>query len=460
MIAQLRETMTRRAATVVPLPSPYERVLARRKRRLAVRTVMAAVTTMLIAIPVLFTVDTTPTPPATTTLPTAGQLTPAVRALLDTPTRGSLAGDVSFLDAIRRRAALEVNQDRGGPAALRMPDDINQIKVLYAGDLDGGERIAIVAGDTAWPLKAEYVGRQGADASAMHLSGSGSLEAMVEYGSENPQHPYALFLAPAGSLIETAGVARYTTDGPQYDWTAVGQDSYLSGVDPHWAKVRISFRGTVLKETIIRPRNPVGGADITLDPASVTGVSEQVQRAARRTAAMLAYMTGVDPAKVAFRLLWSGEAEVLHLSTPQGIAVTVYAQTADSGGPYATAVFDPQSLASAYDKFTWVTHPTGEGVLRSPATSLIVMRFPYTAPYTSDVPPSGPLPRESDTLQLIAPPHAVRAELVENGSVVQQVTLTDGFGRTSIRPKVSLVVKTFDAQGNLVAQQDFNDIHG
>ena len=91
-------------------------------------------------------------------------------------------------------------------------------------------------------------------------------------------------------------------------------------------------------------------------------------------------------------------------------------------------------------------NPTGSGLIGDPATSLIAMRLPgYVG--------AGP----TDTLQIIAPPTATRAEVVRSGSVVASTPLHLGIGSVSVALPASVTVRAYDASGKLVAEHVFVD---
>jgi hypothetical protein len=113
--------------------------------------------------------------------------------------------------------------------------------------------------------------------------------------------------------------------------------------------------------------------------------------------------------------------------------------TPDGGGPYLTFAFDTHKPPNGRN------HPTGAGVLGDPAAALIAMRLPH---WTAQTP---------DDLQLIAPPTAVRAEVVRDGVTVATAALTNGVGRLHLALPAEVTVRAFDASGAQVASTAFSD---
>ncbi|MFD0596355.1 hypothetical protein ACFQZ4_32305 [Catellatospora coxensis] len=64
---------------------------------------------------------------------------------------------------------------------------------------------------------------------------------------------------------------------------------------------------------------------------------------------------------------------------------------------------------------------------------------------------------DNQRLQIIAPPAAVRAELVRDGQV-EEVPLTKGAGWWTEAGKVTATVRAYDAAGNLLATAEFTDL--
>jgi hypothetical protein len=182
-------------------------------------------------------------PPAVTTM------------LLDSPTRGSLAGDAGYLDAMRQKAV-------GDAEHTGLPADPAKARVLFAGDVPGGWRVAMVASVVKAPRMAVFQGSPGAGATQMRLFlvqdvTSPVVQAIVYAGSSD--QGCAVVFGPAGYLVEVSSDPRYLADGTvERDWIPepagyVARD--LRAVPPG-LRVRLSHGTTVLYESDVGPAGP------------------------------------------------------------------------------------------------------------------------------------------------------------------------------------------------------------
>lgn len=439
MLDALRSTLDRHAAQVVARPEPYARVLRLSRRRRARRlSAICAVAVLLLTAPVVWLTGQ-PEPYRPVAGPPPAHLLP----LLESPTRGDLAGDSAFLAALRQRAAAEVDAGRGsGASQPQMPDDPNLIKVLFAGDL-GARRVALVAGLDGWPLYAIFQGGAGDGADGLENTGSGELGQPVvatgfAAGNGNPAQTY-LLLGPTGAVYEEA-TTTYSATGVQRTWHRIADGAdYFGAADlKGWHTFRVVMDGKVLLET-------TGGvatvsSEVNVDPHPVAGRGRALPQASQRIAGMLAQMTGLAGPDVTFRVLWSDELDMPGTPTGKAYVVTVQAVMPQGGGPFFTAALDT-------GEGFYRDHPTGYGMAGSPEQTLIAMRLPaYVA-------------EPGDRLQLIAPPTAVRAE-VTSGAQTWQADLVNGVGHLDLPPGVAATVRAYDAAGTLLATKEYLDLDG
>ena len=361
-----------------------------------------------------------------------------VQPLLDTPARGSLAGDTAFRAALLDRIVKD-------PEAYGLPGDRSLLRVLFAGDLPGNQRLALVAGATGHPRMIHLTGRAGAAAKKLELTGWGDVEEPVvrEEWRGDDNAGFTLVFGPAGYDVSVSDRPRYLADGtvtrqwqPEPDGYVVRDTTQL----PPGLRVRISRGTDVFYEAkVASPGTKWTGA---VDPNPLHGRGKPVPRAAQAAADALAYSSGLVGPDIRYVVLWSDDLAVEDpngTGTGLGQIATVAALTPDGGGPYLTVLLDASPEPNAR------THPTAEGVLGDPDRSLLVMRMPHFTPS----PP--------DTLQIVAPPAAVKAELLRDGEPPQTVPLNNGVGRVDLAGPVELTVRALDAQGAVVAQRPFTD---
>jgi hypothetical protein len=451
VIEELRATLARQAERVVPRPDPYHRILLRRRRnrRRAVAALVAIV--VIVGIPGGWLASRA----GGQRHGTLGTPTPLLRALLDTPTRGSLAGDAVFLAEMRQRAA---NAGRESPRPkltavptdpaqipvprMPVPTDPAKIQVLFAGDLPNGRRLVEAAGDSAVPYLVYFSGPAGTPADQLLLSGGGQLEPILndQWDTDDGGHEVDLLLGPAGGQIQVSDSARYLADGTvQRTWTARPGDWLLEPADQvsPQARVRYLYQGTLLYEAPLHSAVTTSG-HATVDSAPRDGAKPEPV-AAQQVADVLAGTMGQVNPPVRYLVLWSDEVPQsgMYDDSSTALVATVLALTADGGGPYATMAFDPADPTASMRQ-----HPTGQGVLGDPDHSLIAMRLPGYP---------------GDPLQVIAPPTAVRVEAVRDGKLVASGPLDRGAGRLAVPHPSTVEVRVYDAAGRLVAGRGYTD---
>ncbi|MEV4134023.1 hypothetical protein AB0J72_17865 [Dactylosporangium sp. NPDC049742] len=364
-----------------------------------------------------------------------GEPSSRVLPLLEAPTRGSLKDDAAFVDAVLDRVV-------DNPSAVGLPGDRARLRVLFAGDLPGNRRLVLVAGVTAMPRMVHLTGPAMTAAKKLELTGWSDVEDPVvrDDWRNDKNQGYALLFGPADYEVSVSDGPRYMDDGTiQRTWgpEPAGYVVRDTSTLPRGLRVRMSKGDAVFYEGILAPPGTVRPERI--DPSPLYGRGKPAPRAAQVAADALAYSTGLVGPDVQYVVLWSDEFVV-----PDGVGqiATVMAVTEQGGGPYITIATDTSPEPNSRN------HPTGAGIAGNPEHTVIAMRMPHfddTAP---------------DTLQIVAPPQAVRVDLVKGEEVLATVPLSNGIGRIELPGPLQLTVRALDAQGKVVAQRAFADLTG
>lgn len=438
MIDQLRGSLAQHAVEVEPLADPYGRLLVRRRRHRRNLSAGLAALVVLLVLPASLLVTRGFGHPNQS----SGRTAELTQALLDSPTRGSLAGDSAFLAAVTQRAAAEAG-GVGPTPGVHMPSTASQLRVLFAGDLFGRRR-AVVIGAPGSSYVEVWLGVAGASAGALELQTWADLAPVVRiYLPEGVASEYQeswLVLAPAGSVFEYSDHPKYLSDGSvRREWQAVTGD-YLAidGVEVSGdGRVRVSYAGELLLEagisTLITAGAGVSELPVDRVPGRTLPLAAETEKQTARTLERTPALAGAR-----LLVLWSAQIPMAGVGTVT--IATVALRTPDGGGPYATLCFDPNGMGR--------NHPTGSGVIGDPEKSLIAMRLPsYTA--------GGP----TDTLQIIAPTAAVRVEVLRGGQLVTGGPLQLGVGAVQLPQTgaASVTVRAYSATDAVLAEHGFTD---
>ncbi|GAA3232450.1 hypothetical protein ACFO1B_20940 [Dactylosporangium siamense] len=364
-----------------------------------------------------------------------------VKALLDSPTRGSLAGDINLQKDVLDRIIAD-------PDAYGLPGDRAKLRVLFAGDIPGNRRLVIVAGATGAPQLVNLTGGKGAAAKSLKLTGWSDVDTPVvrdDWRGNRGDEGFVVMFGPAGYDLSVSDSPRYLADGTiKREWKAepAGYVARDTKAVPNGLRVRISRDTTVLYEGAVFPPGTARRGAVDVNP--LHGRGKPAPRAAEYAADALAYNTGLTGPDIRYVVLWSDDFWVEDpnkVGTGMGQIATVMALTPDGGGPYLTLTTDASPEPNSR------THPNAAGVIGDPEKALLVMRLPH---FTQD-----PL----DTLQIVAPPAAVRAEFVRqgDGAVLATTPLTNGVGRIELPAPVEGTVRAFDAKGAVVAERAYTD---
>lgn len=248
MADEIKEALTRLAEPVVPRPDPYHRLLVRVRRRRQRRMTVAGVVGLaaVAALPVFgaagppaATDAAASPPPAIGTYQPASRIDkPMVRRLLDSPTRGNLAGDEALIADIKR-------QYRAARAQLLVDPALDEVKVLLAHDVPGARTVVVAFLNDSYASLRHGLGDAGASVPEL-LKKTGTpdepqpLEPYVFLGRQSPIAGHyvanlAVGLAPAGCRVETSADGRIRPDGTvTRTWQAVNGDGFVVRGRARW----------------------------------------------------------------------------------------------------------------------------------------------------------------------------------------------------------------------------------
>lgn len=455
-VDELRAGLARIAGTVVPDPDPYGLVLrhARRRRRRRLAGFVAAVAALLAAAltaPAALTAadrhDRSDDLPLGHGHPVDS---PWSRRLLDSPTRGSLAGDRAFLAEVVRLF------DRRRAEVL-MAADLPTVKVLFADD-SAGVRQVVVAYRSA--TAAALVTREGpVGASPARLLGGDGLSngrpdpfslLTASSGTPGDQKQWLLGLAPAGCRVSLGRAAYAGQPSLRRSWQPVETDGYVLVEQAHaggwW---RVECDGRVRQAGPIWPAETDGGSldgsypsdgrwAPTADPPNPT-----VTRQAGRVYRGLAVQAGlVDAAPV---IRWSGRLDAAGgaavLLAAVGREGPILLQVGDTGaGPLvarATALDPaPTDAVPAPEPLRPPLVATGYG----PAYDLLAARVPVR---------DGERAVLGDQLLVVPRKGVVRVEAVADGTVRASAPVTGGAALLTLPVGSQVTLRGLDRDGTV-----------
>ncbi|MEV0430440.1 hypothetical protein [Micromonospora sp. NPDC050495] len=451
-VDELRAGLTRIAGTVVPDPDPYERLIrhARRRRRRRFAGLGAAVAAILAAAlagPAALTASG-PRPAVDDSPVGHGHPidSPWARRLIDSPTRGSLAGDRALIAEVARLF------DRNRAEVL-MADDLPTVKVLYADESAGFRQVVLVYHSATSAALVDREGPVGASPARL-LRGDGS--------SNLPAAPFPLFtatsqtsgaprqwllgLAPAGCRVLLGRAAHPDDLGLRRQWQAVATDGYvlvdLASAGGWW---QVECDGQV------RQAGPMWAAEMEgLDgtypddgrwAASAEPPNPTVARQAGRMYAALARQSGLaDGTRPVLR--WSGrlgpaEGQAVLLAPPGSgptlllvgetgagplLAVGTARDTAPAEPPPPDGPLPPSLVATGY----------------APADDLLAVRMPGR---------DGGRAVLTDKLLVVSRRGVARIEAVIDGTVRASAPVTDGVARLTLPVGSPVLLRGVDRDG-------------
>ncbi len=488
MIDDLRTTLARHAGEVVPVADPFGRLLVRRRRHRRTVTIGMAVAAAATLAPV-GVLAANGWRGRRQDLPT---LSPLVHALLDSPVRGSLADDAAFLAALRHRVAAgdPVQETPAGqsevpgttdPTDLSGQDDPTggrgsfdpaTLVVLFAGDITGNQRVALVAIPQRQVVEL-WGGPAGTPVDGLSYRTQCGLDPVLNVDNlefeDSEQDPVVvvganLILAPAGAQVYYSEAARYLADGTvARDWSLTPRDYLVRNLTDirRRHRVRVNYDGVVLYQAQVSTMGTLAESEVIgpVDPTPRVGVPQP--ELTRRAAESLAAAGDLDVATTVFQVLWSSTLPSLAEHEKDMPVVAVFGRTPDGGGLYGIVADAPWQFALAapggHGFVDVVTAPAGFGVLGDPARSMIATRLFPRSLFEAVRPQSGNIGWLTDGIQIVAPPNAVRAEIVGGSSTIS-AALQDGVGMLTVPADVDATVRAYDPAGQLVASSHFADV--
>ena len=375
-----------------------------------------------------------PRPSAVPADPTAtDRARPPQAPVLTTPTRGSLAGDEEFLEALRREAWEPVPAgDR--PDVVYAEDTVSGRVALLVGTVDGELRGVWLTGPVgAAPADLEpYLTRRVARSQPLALSvdGGGSASVVVVAGRDD-----SVEVSPR-LTVDASGAATRT-----YRPVATAQGIAILPVagpsEVAATSVRVVRDEQVVYRSPIETPAPPAAADGSVEPpAPLRPVDTRADRRLLAAALTeLAVPLGLPADDLTPQVIWSGT-----LPRTSGLGrVAVLAARAPGGG----------ILLTAHGQVGDLSIPCG--VAAVPAATLV--RGVVVA-RACDASAGSEEAFDRSWLVVTAPPEAVRAELLdERGRVLDESALDrgSGIGRT---PGGAVTVRVRDGNGRAVGEAE------
>jgi hypothetical protein len=428
----LRTSLADEAETVQAPPEVWQGFTTRERRhRRTRRTRRAAIAVAATAV-LGAQSGLVPLPGWTPGVAVAGRST----ALLEGPTRGSLAGDKTWLAGMRHEI-----KDVQDPFELWKVGDRSKIRFVYAADV-AGHRLTLALVPlrfgfiTDWSLM-WYEGSAGAAPEAMQEAGrSDGGETIMTYSSSSADGPgLAVVVAPTGSTVSISQGFAYTPQGR------------VRHGDPV-----VQAPGTGLAEMALPP-TPISG-DIT---ATVVQDGRTL------------YQGGLSAG-------WSGGSAREVNDAMVDAALGAHTFDRETLRAWIDSALHDARLPAAGTKVTlrWIgivnAAPAALFTLRRPGTGVLAYAMHGSAnSYRQDLrmllPAAGVDNRpiawrmradgkddRTDQLVVTAPPGAARVDLTTAGAVPVPVALDpDGFGTTTLVPAAEALVTAYRADGTKLA---------
>ncbi|MFJ8578399.1 hypothetical protein [Micromonospora sp. NPDC093277] len=437
MADEIRQALARLAEPVVPDPNPYQRLLVRvrrrRQRRMAV-TCVAGLAAMAIALPAFgaagrqtVTGAASSPPPAVGTYQPASRIDkPIVRQLLDSPTRGNLAGDKALIADIER-------QYRAARAQLLVDPALDEVKVLLAHDAPGARTVVVAFLDDSHALLRYGIGQAAAPVTEL-LSVTGTpdepqpLEPYVFFGRQSlvgGRHITDLMvgLAPAGCRVETSTDGRIQPDGSvARSWQVVSTDGFVvraghvterwrftcGGVVRHAGPAELGVLIPTEAASPVSTADARGSVDATLAATAVRDLHGLIESHG---------LTGPAP-----QVIWGGRLPDWVPGAPAAVLVSSCSADAGCAALLKTEAGPPQpGSGSPSDYWTATGSP-----------DLIVVR----------------VPGETGGVLVIGPASAARVELLDGKErTIASGRLNTGAGAIRVDPRQVAKVKVFNKNG-------------
>ena len=442
--SQLREVLSARADEVDgPAFDPYQRVAGavvthRRRRRAAAAGAVAAVAAVAVLVPSLVRGDDHRATPAKHSQVVPGPSDPRWSTLSTWPTRGGLAEDTGFLDAVR--------------------DQFGSARILYAADLDT-TRVVV-----AWSPESGtdgtltmYSGRRGGTAQDLVevSSASGGLDDVVSLREHADNDSRLVVLAaPSVRTIGVSPTVRIDPDGmvTRADYrvehlTDGVWSGQLSDAPARLVRVRVVGKDSSPVTLMGRTTRPDDGTSICLS------------------------CTGEDYLSKAQLAMASGVATLLGVPSQDVAAATVYDGPVD---PTVAKLVGAEDVSGSTLRLTVVDTVVGRTTLRSALLSVIsktganasTIELSDGSPVDSGTARQRPfvlrgsaLDASTITAQVFAP-RAALVQLVSSSPTIYpsspRVPVTNDSARVTVpvwnSDNTPYEVATFDAQGRRLGQ--------
>ncbi|MCZ7419980.1 hypothetical protein O7605_10660 [Verrucosispora sp. WMMA2121] len=432
MADEIRHALARLAEPVVPEPDPYQRLLRRvrrRRQRQAAVTGVAALVLGVVLLPPLGGANLLTSDGSSLTTaayqPASPIDDPMVRRLLDSPTRGSLAGDTTLIATIER-------EYRAARAELLVDPSLEDVRVLFAHDAPGARVVVVAYLDDSHALLRQGSGPAGASVPEL-LDQTGTpdepqeLTPYVFFGrhslaDDDHSADLAVGLAPAGCQVEISTDGRLQPDGSIVrSWRPVDTDGFVvHGAGETAGRWQFTCDGVV---RYAGPAVQTGMVRTTVPIASALRQPDLSVSAVRELRGMLdgEGLTGSTP-----QVRWTGRLPAWVPGAPA--AVLVRSCSAD-GGCAAMLKADVRALPRS-ESAVLLDRRTGVG-----SSDIVVV----------------PLPGETAGLLVAGPESATRAELVDaRGSTVTDGPLINGLGVFAVDNRKVAGLKVFDGADQLL----------
>ncbi len=414
-----------------------------RRRRLKRAAIVAGAMTSVVALGGSLQLGVLPYP---SWAPAVTVASSAPSALAMQPTKGSLAGDAKWLKAFRDFVASERWDESGGESwSVVNPDDV---KVLFAGDVADVRLVAIEA-PYRWGLiearqQAWYIGPAGASPKEMWRGGNGEPSDVI-ITSWGPGYG-------VGDQVDTVGVV-VLSDGPR-PITLKGTPQYAT--DGSIARSTLALQDEGGAMVFARPASQVGSLSLVVKGRGGQQYLGTTVVDQERAVQELTPGRGVAPAKEALeqavyvaqdasglpqdgstrQLIWAGDE-----SARGSMAVAVKAPS----GALIVKMFHFERRGSGVPADLTVL-PAADTTTVLPATDLDEVSLAWRQTTTR----RDGATIDGDWIGLVGPAAATKAQVLSsNGSVRQEVPLTDGGG--AVEAKGAQTVRYLDANGKVLA---------
>jgi hypothetical protein len=435
-------------------PAPFdlaeqvrERHRAERRRRVALTAAGLAAALVLVGVPVaasglIADGRGEATAPGSTDQPSS---------IYDMPTRGSLAGDADWLDAVTRlswrSAAPEPDLPPGAAVVVHDPP-VESRRVAFAGDVPGA-RVALVLGLDSRPVDAWFIGPVGADPDQMVLAASP--------GETTWRRPLALMDVPDPAsdsrtmvVVAWPGDAATLVTGRSVD--AAGKTTeHREPVPLTDGAGAIAVRGTATwpAEVQLWVRQSAGSYSPEL---TITERALGVHGPLPDVADPRGLRNGVRDEDLRAAV----EALTGYYGMPAGeLGLTLLAGDPISGGSRSSVVLVgatfPSGATTVAQVIIWGSSDSASGLASQVALTEVAPAGTELLDRVLAVPSSVP---GAYLLTVSGPTAAVLAEAYSlDGSLIMRLPLTAGAGTTAVTaPMDGLTVHLFDGRGSLLAE--------